>query len=192
MKYKLLLVCALAIASMATVQAAEITVSGNTTGSFSATGNSTNGHLSFTGTAFTGTTSGGFAGFTLGQLSLVGGPQTFTGQSFTLTVTFTAPPTTGPNPGTFTATLTGSVNSTGNGGVNFNFANDFLNPQTFTFNGGSFQFYVDDVTVGGNKTGVDLTGGVLGATTIPDGGSTVALLGMAMVGAAALRRKLGL
>jgi hypothetical protein len=191
MKYKLLLVCALAIASMATVQAGEITVTGSTTGSFSATSTNVNGPLSFTGAAFSGTTVGGFAGFTLGTLTLSGGPATvFTGQTFTMTVTFTAPPGTS-GPGNFTATLFGQVNSTGAGGVNFNFANDFFNPQTFTFAGGSFDFYVDDVTVGGNHT-VDVTGGVSGVHMIPDGGSTLALLGMAMVGAAALRRKLGL
>jgi hypothetical protein len=191
MKYKLLLVCALAIASMATVvRADEITVTGTTSGTFSLTGTNNNNELTFTGTAFSETTFDGNAGFALGQITQHASAVThnYNGETFTLTVTFTAPPGTS-GPGNFTATLTGSVNTLGNGSVFFNFANDHNNPQHFTFAGGSFDFYVDDITSGRGTR--DLQGGVTNVH-IPDGGSTLALLGMAMVGAAALRRKLGL
>ena len=191
MKLKSLLMCGLAMAALATsVQAQEITVSGNTNGSFF-TGVSPT--LTFTGQPFfTGTTVGGNASFSnLGQFNLLATDTTFNG-SFTLLVDFTSPPGTSPDPRPFQASVTGQVTSTAGGGVRIDFANNIENPLFFTFNGGSFAFFVNDLNVEPNVTAV-LSGGVVGAQVarVPEGGSTVALLGMAMVGAAALRRKFG-
>ncbi len=190
MKLKSLLMCGLAMAALATsVQAQEITVSGNTNGSFF-TGVSPT--LTFTPSVFTGTTVGGNASFSnLGQFNLTATDMTFNG-SFTLRVDFTAPPGTSPDPVNFQASVTGQVTSTAAGGVRINFANNIENPLFFTFTGGSFGFFVNDLNVEPNVTAT-LSGGVIGAQVarVPEGGSTVALLGMAMVGAAALRRKFG-
>ncbi|MBA2271161.1 MAG: hypothetical protein H0W20_11280, partial [Chthoniobacterales bacterium] len=120
MKLKSLLMCGLAMAALATsVQAQEITVSGNTNGSFF-TGVSPT--LTFTPSVFTGTTVGGNASFSnLGQFNLTATDMTFNG-SFTLRVDFTAPPGTSPDPVNFQASVTGQVTSTAGGGVRINFA----------------------------------------------------------------------
>ncbi len=190
MKFKSLLICSLAIASLASaVQAQEVTFAGTTTGTFSLTGTNTNGGITFNGQSFSNTTLNGFAGFVLGNFNITGPVAITDGQTFTLRVTFTAPPGTGPNPGVFTANLSGALSSTA-GGVMFNFVNDASNPQVFTFAGGTFRFFVDDLTLRPGVTNVDLTGGAF--AQVPEGGSTVALLGMALVAAAAVRRRLAI
>jgi hypothetical protein len=170
--------------------AADATFTGSTVGQFDAQGFGSpttlaGSGLTFTGTTFSNTTVGGTAGFTLGSFSLTNSAFTYTGHTFQLQVTFTAPPGTGPNPGTFTATLTGQISVVG-GSLFIDFANNINNPQTFTYAGGTFRFYVNDLTVQPGQSNVDLTGGV---EVVPDGGSTVALLGLATVAAAFLRRK---
>lgn len=175
-----------------TAHADVVTFSGTTSGTF--TFNNTGNDLTFTGNPmFTGeTNSAGEASFSdLGSFDLGPTPGTYDGSEFTLTIMFTSPPGTGL--GTFMATVKGTVDTDG-GGVRIRFDNDIDNPMTFTTaNGGSFQFYLArDVFVGIPANAV-LSGGVLNAkagNNVPDNGSTVALLGMALVGAAALRRKL--
>ena len=190
MKLKSLLMCGLAMAALATsVQAQEITVSGFTSGTFSA---GTPPSLTFAGTNFSNTTFRGEAFFSnLGTFNLAATEASFDNFTFQLRVTFTSPPGTGPNPATFGGILEGQVSSTGTGGVRIDFLNNRENPLLFTFANGSFQFFVDDVSIQPNIPST-LTGGVMSAQVqVPEGGSTVALLGMAMVGAAALRRKFG-
>ncbi len=184
--------CGLAMAALASpVQAQEITVSGFTTGTFSA---GTPPSLTFVGAPFSNTTFRGEAFFSvLGVFALLPIEASFDNFTFQLQVTFTSPPGTGPNPATFGGILEGAVSSTATGGVRIDFLNNRTNPLLFTFANGSFQFFVDDVSIQPLIPST-LTGGVLGAQQVrqvPEGGSTVALLGMAMVGAAALRRKFG-
>lgn len=191
MKLKTLLVCVAAIVSLgATMQAQEVTFTGSTVGTFSATMNSTNAGITYTpANPFSNTTVGLQTGFTFGTFSITGPVPNTAGQTFTLEVTFTAPPGTNPSMSNFVASLSGTVAAGPTGNVFFNFLNDFTNPQTFTFDTGrSFQFWVNDVNVQAGRGAVDLTGGAI--VKAPDGGSTIALLGIALVAAAAVRRKL--
>src|SRR5687767_9824383 len=127
--------CAVAIAifglGQGVVRADEVLISGNTNGCFGAacvlpsTGvapqSATVVGLTYNNSTFSGTTVGGFLGIgnspsppgnvdNLGSLTLTGDAGAYTGQSFTLRVTFTDPQgITGSNSQTFTAELTGTV-----------------------------------------------------------------------------------
>lgn len=119
----------------------------------------------------------------LGSFSLSGAPGLYDGATFTLQVNFTAP--SGINSPTFTATLTGLVESDTVGNLFVDFNNDF---QTFTFNGGTFQFRVNDVSITPGGT-IALSGDIRGATTVPEP-MTMLLLGTGLTGVAAgVRRR---
>ena len=169
--------------------------------------------LSYVNSTFQNTTVGGF-------LSLGGNPvapptqnvnnlgafvlssstaATYTGNTFTLRVTFTAPQgITGSNSTLFTATLMGAVSSTGNGGVFIDFNNT---PILFTFNDtnceggpttcgvGSFLFFVNDLSIDPGQV-ASLTGSIISAqqSTIPEPTSML-LLGTGLLGVAGAVRK---
>jgi hypothetical protein len=112
--------------------------------------------LSYANSTFDVISSGGFAGLgatgmidpaanldNLGSWTLSGDPFTYSG-SFTLRVSFTAPPGTTPDSALFTSTILGNVTSTDNGGVDVDFDN---NPVMFTFDGGTFTLKVADVSL---------------------------------------------
>src|SRR5215207_4774279 len=124
--------------SGAQAKADEVFISGYTNGCFncvsppntSATQTATLGGLTYVNSTFAGTTAAGFRGLggnaiapptqnvnNLGAFSLATTPFTYTGNAFSLRVTFTAPEgITGSNTVTFTATLTGTVTSDPNSG----------------------------------------------------------------------------
>ena len=138
------------------------------------------GGLTYINSTFGGATTGGLAALNnprtspnfnnLGSFILFNPTVTYTGQSFTLRVTFTTPPSiTGGNSRTFSALLTGSVaNEFGSVFIDFDntpttFAYSYVDDQGTTVFG-SFQFSVNDLTVFTSAMGqVALTGQIFNA-----------------------------
>jgi hypothetical protein len=185
-----LAVLVIAIISLGTARAAEVTLSGNTTGVVTGVP-----QLTFTGNAaFTGTTAlniGSFSGpNALGTFFLSTAPLQLVSGTFTLNITFTAP--TGINGGqgsSFVASITGSVSpNVGQGGV----AIDFGSPQTFTFNNGinsgSFTLTVPDLFVQSGQ-GASLTAGFTGSQQAVPEPATFALLSIGLLVAGVMLRR---
>jgi hypothetical protein len=159
------------------------------------------GGLSYNNSTFNATTSAGFVSIgsaggptpasnfnNLGSFTLTTDPFSYTGQHFDLLVTFTAPGGTTPSSGLFTDVITGSVSSTGGGGIFINFDNT---PQHFTFgSGGSFDFFVNDVSLTAGQT-IGFSGTIISAVSPIPEPETYALFmaGLAAVGFMSRRRK---
>ncbi|MDQ6685062.1 MAG: PEP-CTERM sorting domain-containing protein [Pseudomonadota bacterium] len=155
--------------------------------------------LTYNNSTFNAMTSGGFlslgsnGGMTpagnfnnLGSFSLGSSLGSYVGQAFDLLVTFTAPFGTTPGSQLFTSVITGSVLANNAGGVFLNFENS---AKHFTFaNGGSFDFFVNDVSV--NPGGTIGFSGTIIAAAVPEP-ETYALFmaGLAALGFMARRRK---
>ncbi len=205
-------------------KADEVFISGYTNGAFNgvppntqATQTATLGGLTYVNSTFSGTTAAGFRGLggnpiappaqnfnNLGAFSLATTPFTYTGNTFSLRVTFTAPEgIVGGGSAVFTATLTGTVVSENIGGVRLDFDNT---PILFTFNdvncqattvpgqqttcgAGSFFFSVNDLAIDPGQVAA-ITGQITGAqqTTIPEP-MTMILFGTGLAGIAAKVRK---
>jgi len=173
-------------------KADEITVAGTTAGSFSGTGDFLSTGLTFAGSSFNQTTSGGFASIVLGSLSL--GPTALSSYNgnFSLDVTFTLPSIITGGPTSFAAILVGSVTSTSGAAVLLNFSpsSQFL---TFTnaADTGSFTLLVpSSVSVSDGNT-TSLTGAILNGQQTPvvpaPEPSTILLSGLGLGGVFLIR-----
>ncbi len=205
MKLKTLMISALAATAFVGARADEVTIAGSTNGQFSGSGTSAYQSLSFNSGSFDQTTFlneggvGGMADNNFGTMTLAASAnpgQTYSG-SFDLFITFTAPAgITGGQSATYTALVRGTLGPNGQGGVNVNFS--AAGAQTFTFSSGNtsgtFTLEIDSLSISPGRT-VAVTGFFTGEQTtanVPDGGATVSLLGVGLMGLAAVRRKLSI
>jgi hypothetical protein len=196
---------------------AQTTFTGSTSGCFGTActpaASATLNGLTFTNSTFSVSSAGGLASIgdapatpnfnNLGSLSLTGAAFGYSG-TFSLLVTFTAPPATSPNSTSFAGALSGMVNgsasTTDNGGIFIDFDNT---PHHFTFGSGatagSFDFAVNDVSITGPKLGDPAHTGPLSGTivmiapqvtTVPEPETyALFLAGLGAVGFMARRRK---
>src|SRR3984957_8204872 len=118
MKMKALIACALAAVALAVPRAGAMEFTGTTSGSggtlgFNGSGSATDAGLSYTNGSFDVFSSGsqafigGGAGENLGSFALTNANHNYNGDTFSMQVTFSAPP--GAGSGTYSATVSGKV-----------------------------------------------------------------------------------
>ena len=125
---------------------------------------------------------------TLGLITLSSLPSSWVNVPFSLQVSFSAPPGTSPGSALYTALLNGSVSSDGAGGAFFDFDNT---AQAFTFSGGSFSLFVNDLAVSAGAVNTPLNGVIRaqGAAVPQPATWGLMLLGFAGMGMLLRRRR---
>lgn len=175
---------------------AQINVTGTALGRFNANAFTVNPNdtqtllgLTYRGSTFNDTTSNNFVAFgsasnnpnfnNFGSFDLSTTPFTYTGNTFTLRLTFTSPSNSGSD---YIANVVGSVSSVGGGGASVNFGA----PQTFNYSGGTFTVTVDNTNINPGFS-APITGHVT-TQPVPEPAS-MAAIGMGIVGLIAKRRR---
>ena len=189
------LVAAGLLLGTAATASAQVTFAGVTTYKFDSQtfgATRTLGGLTITQDGFSVTTDAfGYAGIggtgnSLGKLALTTQPFNYNGHTFQLQVAFTTP-TTGNQ--IFTALVNGTV-SNFRGGAHIAFTPGVVLNVPFTSPNGSgtYDFYVNNVSINAGQTGVLLTGDIYATTTAPEPAS-VALFATGFVGIAGIVRR---
>lgn len=155
---------------------------------------SSTGGATFNSGSFNQSDSGGFLSIgsgsgtdTLGLISVSGVSSAWVNVPFLLQVSFTNPIGTTPGSALYTALVNGSVTSDGAGGAFFDFDNT---PQNFTFPGGTFSLFVNDLAVSSGATNTPLNGVIRTAVAVPEPATWgMMLLGFGGMGMMLRRRR---
>ena len=181
-------------------QASDVTLTGTATGLFD-NGLTTINGLTYVGSTFDITSSGGFYALgsnagspnfnNLGSFTLSGDPFDYTGDTFTLDITFTEPAgIQGSNTATYTAALVGDVTSNNVGGVSIDFPSV---PTTFNFvdgnNSGFFTIVVNTLSVTPGLTAPATGEGQASQAATTPGPSAAGCIATGLVGAVLRRRR---
>jgi hypothetical protein len=195
---KILIALAGAAALAATSAANAAVFVGSTLGCFGPScglaNTSSTGGLTFDTGSFNQADSSGFLAIgsgsgndTLGLISATNVASDWVNVPFSLQVNFTGPSGTSPSSALYSALVSGSVSSDGAGGAFFDFDNT---PQFFTFTGGTFSLFVNDLAISAGNSNVPLNGVIRVTAAVPEPATwAMMMLGFGAIGLAMRRRR---